>query len=45
MIFGRAFDLTGSYSHVLLGGTAALVIGGGLLLLLGPYREFTPETS
>ena len=41
VIFGRAFDLTGGYSHVLLSGIAAIAIGGGLLLLLGPYRTFT----
>lgn len=45
VIFGRAFDLTGSYSHVLLAATTAIFIGGGLLLFLGPYRTFTSEHS
>lgn len=45
VIFGRAFDLTGSYAHVLLSGGIAIIIGGGLLLLLGPYRAFSSEKS
>jgi MFS family permease len=45
MVFGRAFDLTGSYAHVLLTGTISLILGGGLLLLLGPYRTFDMETA
>lgn len=44
VIFGRAFDLTGSYATVLVSGTMAIIAGGALLLLLGPYRSFR-ETS
>jgi MFS family permease len=45
VIFGRAFDLTGGYSQVLMSGVVAIVLGGGLLLLLGPYRHFAKETT
>ncbi len=43
VIYGRAFDLTGNYSHVLIASTIAIVLGGGMLLLLGPYRTFEAE--
>ena len=37
-LFGRAFDLSGSFAPVLRGSAVALLIGAGALLLLGPYR-------
>jgi MFS family permease len=37
VVFGRVFDLTGSYAHILGVGAVCMVAGGGLLLLMGPY--------
>lgn len=45
VIYGRAYDLTGSYAQVLVASTIAIIIGGGLLLLLGPYRRFAPDAA
>jgi MFS family permease len=40
VIFGRVFDVTGSYAHILLIGAACTVAGGALLLLMGPYPDW-----
>jgi predicted MFS family arabinose efflux permease len=40
VVFGRAFDKTGSYNSVLLLAAAFLVIGAFALLGLGRYRRF-----
>lgn len=45
VVFGRAFDLTGSYAQILPYAAVILLVGSALLLLLGPYRSFTPEAS
>jgi len=45
VVFGRAFDTTGSYSSVLLLAGIFLVIGALALLGLGRYRRFEPTAS
>ena len=40
VVYGYSFDLTGHYHFALLGGVGCLVIGGALLLLLGPYPRW-----
>ena len=40
MVFGRAFDATGSYDGPLMLSAGLLVGGAVLLLLLGRYRVF-----
>ena len=42
VVFGRAFDATGSYDGPLMLSAWLLVGGAGLLLLLGRYRIFGP---
>ena len=36
-LYGRVFDVTGSYAGILYGAAGAILAGSGLLLLLGPY--------
>lgn len=36
-LYGRAFDVAGSYSGILYAGAGAILVGSGLVLLLGPY--------
>lgn len=45
VVFGHAFDLTGNYARILPVAAVILLAGSALLLLLGPYRTFTPEGS
>ena len=40
VIFGRAFDASGSYDGPLMQSAAMLVIGAALLLTLGRYQQF-----
>jgi predicted MFS family arabinose efflux permease len=42
-LYGRAFDVAGTYTVVLYGGAAAMLLGAGLLLLLGPYPRLEGE--
>lgn len=42
VVFGRAFDATGSYDAPLIQSAVMLVAGALLLLTLGRYRTFTP---
>lgn len=42
-LYGRAFDVAGSYTVVLYGGAGAMLLGAGLLLLLGPYPRHEAE--
>jgi len=37
VVFGRVFDLTGTYAHILVAGAVCMVAGGASLLLMGPY--------
>jgi len=39
-IFGRAFEQTGTYDHMLIYAGVGFVIGSIPLLLLGKYRYF-----
>ena len=43
VVFGRAFDATGSYDGPLLMSGVMLVAGAALLLTLGRYRVFEPK--
>jgi len=36
-LYGRAFDVAGSYSGILYVAAGAILVGSGLVLLLGPY--------
>jgi MFS family permease len=36
-LYGRAFDVAGSYSGILYAGAAAILVGSSLVLLLGAY--------
>jgi predicted MFS family arabinose efflux permease len=40
VMFGKAFDRTGSYSSILLTSAVLLLVGAAALLLLGRYRRF-----
>ncbi len=40
VIFGKAFDKSGTYAPVLLLSAALLLLGAAMLLLLGRYRSF-----
>jgi len=40
VVFGKAFDLTGSYRSVLLTSAVLLILGASMLLALGRYRRF-----
>lgn len=40
VVFGYMFDNTGTYHHALMIGTASVLLGGALLLLLGPYPKW-----
>ena len=40
VVYGYAFDSTGTYGVALLSGVACLLVGGALLLLLGPYPRW-----
>lgn len=40
VVYGYAFDSTGSYHLVLRIGVGFLIVGAGLLLLLGPYPDW-----
>jgi MFS family permease len=42
VVFGRVFDLTGTYAHILVVGSLCMVSGGVLLLLMGPYPAKWP---
>jgi MFS family permease len=42
VVFGRVFDLTGTYAHILVVGSLCMVSGGVLLLLIGPYPAKWP---
>ncbi len=44
-LFGRVFDVAGSYSSILYVAGGALVLGAALLLLLGPYTFPGPDRS
>lgn len=37
VVFGRVFDLTGTYARILVVGAVCMLGGGALLLLMGPY--------
>jgi len=37
VVFGRVFDITGTYAQILVVGAGCMVAGGALLLLMGPY--------
>jgi predicted MFS family arabinose efflux permease len=41
VVFGRAFDATGSYDGPLMQAVLMLIGGAALLLTLGRYRQFT----
>lgn len=41
VVYGYAFDSTGTYSHALLVGVGSVLTGAALLLLLGAYPVFT----
>jgi predicted MFS family arabinose efflux permease len=36
-LYGRAFDVAGTYSGILYVAAGAILVGSGLVLLLGPY--------
>jgi MFS family permease len=38
LVYGRAFDATGNFTGVVTLGAWAMLVGGVLLLVLGPYR-------
>jgi predicted MFS family arabinose efflux permease len=42
LLFGRAFDETRSYSHMLLIAAVILIAAAAMLLTLGRYRRFAP---
>lgn len=44
LLYGRAFDATGSFTVIVSVGAAAMGVGGLMLLLLGPYR-YEPARS
>ena len=37
VVFGRVFDVTGTYAQILVVGAICMVGGGAFLLLMGPY--------
>lgn len=45
VVYGYAFDAAGNYRAALLLGLAAVIAGGLLLLLLGPYPDWREEKS
>ena len=45
VIFGRAFDITGTYAQVLVVGAICMVAGGALLLLMGPYPALIKRST
>jgi predicted MFS family arabinose efflux permease len=45
VVFGNAFDATGSYATPLLQSAVLLVVGAALLLTLGKYRSFGAPDS
>jgi len=45
LVYGRAFDRTGSFAAVVGGGAAAMLLGGVLLLGLGRYRFHAADSS
>jgi MFS family permease len=44
-VYGRAFDASGSFTRAVSLGAAAMLCGGLLLLLLGPYRFRAPHAA
>ncbi len=38
-LYGRAFDVAGTYSGILYAAAGAILVGSGLVLLLGPYPK------
>lgn len=40
VVYGYAFDITGTYGTALLFGVACILTGGALLLLMGPYPRW-----
>jgi MFS family permease len=45
VVYGYAFDVSGTYRVALIGGVACLVAGSLLLLLLGAYPRWTRDES
>lgn len=44
-LMGFAYDSTGSYTPVLAGGTACLIVASGLLMRLGSYPDWSQQPS
>jgi MFS family permease len=45
VVFGRVFDLSRTYAHILVVGATCLVAGGAFLLLMGPYPPVSVAPS
>lgn len=45
LLFGKDFDVTGSYTRALIASCGILVAGAASLLLLGRYRRFDNEVA
>jgi len=43
VVYGYAFDSTGSYHLILRAGIGCLIVGSGLLLLLGAYPDWSRD--
>lgn len=44
-VFGRAYDIAGSYQLILYGTAAMFAIGASLFLLMGPYPTFKEQPA